>query len=244
MFTHTRTLLGLAGGALILTGAFAASAQAAPPVISRPTISRPVIGTTRPTPNVYPNYPNRGMMPGQDWWKIYPWSNYNAWRNIYWYPPYNTNYPFAPNQFYGNGLYTPVIPSYGIYGTGTVYPATPSYAPAVGSPAPESPVLPPETTEAPAKAVPHPTGNVKVPPPNAGLIRVELPDAFGTVMFDGQKVSSTGTTRNYVTPELRGGQGASYMVTLVSHRDGQQILKQRQVNVTAGTTVTVDFTSR
>jgi uncharacterized protein (TIGR03000 family) len=83
---------------------------------------------------------------------------------------------------------------------------------------------------------------VKVPPPNAGLIRVQLPDAFATVMFDGQKVSSTGTTRNFVTPELTDGQSASYLVTMVVHRDGQQTLKQRQVNVTAGTTTVVDFT--
>ncbi len=32
----------------------------------------------------------------------------NAWRNLYWYPPYNTNYPYSPSQAYA--YYNPALP--------------------------------------------------------------------------------------------------------------------------------------
>jgi hypothetical protein len=52
---------------------------------------------TRPT--TYPKG-NRTRPIGWDWWRIYPWSPYNAWTNPYWYPPYNNNYPFPPDEAY------------------------------------------------------------------------------------------------------------------------------------------------
>jgi hypothetical protein len=49
-------------------------------------------------PYVYPNY--NGSRPiGWDWWRTYPYSDYNVWRNSYWYLPYNTNYLY-PSQVY------------------------------------------------------------------------------------------------------------------------------------------------
>ena len=81
---------------LLVAAAFASlfqvgSAQAAPP--ARPIGFRPQVQ----------------MRPGQDWWRIYPWSAYNAWRNIYWYPPYNRSYPYPPYQVYPYPL-PPVYP--------------------------------------------------------------------------------------------------------------------------------------
>jgi len=166
MLNATRLIAGVVSGLVIFVG----TASAAPPA------ARFV--------------PNRGMnpqmRPGQDWWKIYPWSQHNAWRNPYWYPPYNHNYPYPPNEAYGPGYY-PVPPAYGP----GYYPMPPTYVPTERS-APE-PQLPAERQE--EARVPHPSGELKAAPANAAVIRVELPDRFATVLFDGQKVSSVGGTR-------------------------------------------------
>jgi hypothetical protein len=91
MSVFMRQILGLAAGGLILVTGFAQPAQAASPYTpARPTYQ----------PIVYPQY-NGGSRPiGGDWWRTYPWSPYNAWQNPYWYPPYNKNYPYPPDQAY------------------------------------------------------------------------------------------------------------------------------------------------
>ena len=96
-------ILGLAAGSLILVAASAQPARAAQPGAPfRPGVPsaqvRPnPLPQTRPT--VAPRY--HGTPPiGGDWWRIYPWSPYNAWKNPYWYPPYNNNYPFPPDGAY------------------------------------------------------------------------------------------------------------------------------------------------
>jgi hypothetical protein len=120
-----RNILGLAAGCLILVAASAQPASAAqygapyrpgassarvrpnPPPLTRPTVYPPYHGT-RPTYN--------GTRPiGSDWWRIYPWSPYNAWKNPYWYLPYNNNYPFPPDGAYPYDPYLvprpyPVLP--------------------------------------------------------------------------------------------------------------------------------------
>jgi hypothetical protein len=104
-------ILGLATGSLILVAASAQPARAAqpgapvrpgmPPAQVRP---HPL---PLPQPTVAPQY--HGTPPiGSDWWRIYPWSPYNAWKNPYWYPPYNDNYPFPPNGAYPQPPY--VVP--------------------------------------------------------------------------------------------------------------------------------------
>jgi hypothetical protein len=71
-----------------------------------PAMVNPVYnpGRVAPLTPLTPSVVNPGYNPsqpiGSDWWKIYPWSPYNAYRNPYWYPPYNTNYPYPPNQAY------------------------------------------------------------------------------------------------------------------------------------------------
>ena len=111
----------------------AASAQpaaAAPPTrVYRPNVS-PTDVPNSSSRNQWQPYPHdNGIAPiGSDWWKTYPWSPYNAWKNPYWYPPYNTNYPYPPDEAYPYTPYTvpspypaprPLpAPPWGSFGTG------------------------------------------------------------------------------------------------------------------------------
>ena len=103
MILRTRHVLGWATGALLLIAASAQPAPAAGPV----TPGRPVVPPAyRPVNTVPERRPaadlahRNGRLPGSDWWRIYPWSPYNAWRNPYWYPPYNRDYPYPPDAAY------------------------------------------------------------------------------------------------------------------------------------------------
>jgi len=95
-------ILGLAAAVVLVIAASAQPAAAAPPTWA---YRQNVLATS--VPNRFPGnqwqarpLDNGGAPIGSDWWKIYPWSPYNAWKNPYWYPPYNTNYPYPPNQAY------------------------------------------------------------------------------------------------------------------------------------------------
>jgi hypothetical protein len=99
----THNVLGWTGGALLLIAASAQPAAAAWPV----TPNRPTVPPAYRPANPFPQRPptvdltiHRNRMPGSDWWRIYPWSPYNAWNNRYWYPPYNPNYPYPPDEAY------------------------------------------------------------------------------------------------------------------------------------------------
>ena len=102
--THcTRYILGLAAGGLVLVAASTQPASAAPqgapfrPGVPPAPVRPNPLPQNRPT--VYP--PFNGTRPiGEDWWRTYPWSPYNAWKNPYWYPPYNNNYPYPPDEAY------------------------------------------------------------------------------------------------------------------------------------------------
>jgi len=108
-----RNSLGLAAGSLVLVAASALPARAdqhggpvRPGVPSAPVRPNP---QPLPRPAVYPpSNPTRPI--GGDWWRIYPWSPYNAWRNPYWYPPYNNNYPFPPDGAYPLDPYPVPVP--------------------------------------------------------------------------------------------------------------------------------------
>ena len=95
-----RNILGLAAVSLILIAASAQPARAQHGAPFRPGLPlAPLRPSPLPRPTVYPPYnPTRPI--GGDWWRIYPWSPYNAWKNPYWYPPYNNNYPFPPDGAY------------------------------------------------------------------------------------------------------------------------------------------------
>ncbi len=162
-----------------------------------------------------PAYPS-GRMPGWDWWRIYPWSPYNYGRN-----PYNPIvYPYVEPY--------PVYPPVGVpVGNG-------------GEPAYDPPLW--GAADHPLKVVvPHPSGDMKVAPPDAAVIRLYIPDRFGEVSFDGVKTSSIGTTRYYVTPDLEKEKDWQYTVTARFEKDGQKVAEKRTVKVAPGKTVQVDF---
>ena len=103
MTSTTPHILGWAAGGLLLIAASAQPASAAwPAAPDRPSVSptyRPANTLPGRRPPTYPpNHETR--MPGSDWWRTYPWSPYNAWKNPYWYPPYNRNYPYPPDAAY------------------------------------------------------------------------------------------------------------------------------------------------
>ncbi|HKI31243.1 MAG TPA: TIGR03000 domain-containing protein [Gemmataceae bacterium] len=151
-------------------------------------------------------------MPGWDWWRIYPWSPYN----------------------YGNNPYNPIV-----------YP--PYVAP---YPVPYGvPVQPPEqeplygAIDSPQQVlVPHPSGGVTTPPPDAAVVRLYIPDRFGEVSFDDVKTSSIGTTRYYVTPDLPGDKPLTYDVKATFRRGGDTVTVERTVRVSPGKTAVIDFT--
>ncbi len=157
-------------------------------------------------------------MPGWDWWRIYPWSPYNYGRN-----PYNPIiYPYV--QPYP--VYTPYSAPYS-YGV----PNAPAYdEPVWGHADAQKQVL-----------VPHPSGDVTTPPPDAAIIRLYIPDQFGQVSFDGVRTSSYGTTRYYVTPDLPRDKTMKYTVTASFHKNGQPVTEERSVAVYPGRTAQVDF---
>jgi uncharacterized protein (TIGR03000 family) len=157
--------------------------------------------------------PNR--MPGWDWWRIYPWSPYNYGRN-----PYNPIvYPYvAPYP-----VYTPYA-----YGAPT-------------APSPEQPTFGAADSPQPV-LVPHPTGGFTIPPRDAAVIRLYIPDEFGQVYFDDVKTSSIGTTRYYVTPSLPGDKSRSYVVKATFRRGDRNVTEERAVLVSPGKTAVVDFT--
>ena len=74
------------------------------PTIQTPTMRTPTMPTTTQSAlnqSALNHSAHYGSQPiGRDWWRIYPWSPYNAWRNPYWYPPYNNYYPFPPRPAY------------------------------------------------------------------------------------------------------------------------------------------------
>ncbi len=199
------------------------------------TAGNPARGQFRPVgrPAVVPSVPlNRpGVLPGSDWWRIYPWSPYNAWRNPYWYPPYNPDYPYPPPQA------GPVIPPALPYGT-----TPPYYEPSVAAPAAVPDGIPSEPHH--VVLMPHPTGALSLPPPGAALILVRIPDFFGTVWFDGEKCSSLGTNRYYVTPELPSGKEYRYVVASEWNGPGGRQKEERRITVAPGRTTTVDFNRR
>ena len=113
MTSTTPHILGWAAGGLLLIAASATPASAAGPVTPQRTQVAPAYGPGNTFPGrrlpIYP--PNQGTrMPGSDWWRTYPWSPYNAWKNPYWYPPYNRYYPYPPDVAYPVYPY-PVPPS-------------------------------------------------------------------------------------------------------------------------------------
>jgi uncharacterized protein (TIGR03000 family) len=76
-----------------------------------------------------------------------------------------------------------------------------------------------------------------VAPPDAGLIRLRVPDKFAQVFFNGEEISSIGTTRAYVTPELQAG---IYQYTVKV--SWGQTSREKTIEMARGRVSDLDFT--
>jgi uncharacterized protein (TIGR03000 family) len=133
---------------------------------------------------------------------------------------------------------------YGGYGAGSGYGAGGAYGAgsgdyglstyAMGSTVPSS--------DSQQVEVPHRTGDISVAPANAAGIRLYLPDESATVSFNGQTVSSIGTTRTYVTPNLEAGKSLRYEIKVTWGSGDQQTSMEKVVEARAGQIATADFT--
>lgn len=99
-----------------------------------------------------------------------------------------------------------------------------------------------KSTDLYIKETPHRTGSLKAAPPDAGVLKIGVPDQRALVWLDGVEVSSAGLTRYYVTPELEKGKEVTYAVKIQWEKDGAAHTQERQVPVTAGRISEVDFT--
>ena len=120
--------------------------------------------------------------------------------------------------YYGSGYYGSgysSMPSY--YGSSGSY----NYVPQIASGAAYSQ---PATASAPAQI------NVNVP-------------ANAVIRVNGQKVDSTGTTRNLTTPPLSPGSRYTYQIEARWDDNGKPTTQRRDVVVTAGSDVNVSFPS-
>ena len=171
-----------------------------------------------------PSYrPDPYHMPGWDWQRTYPWSPYNYGRN-----PYNPILVPYPTPYYAPLYYGPAyVPSPYVYGPGNA--AAPDGARFLT--AQGQPVL-----------MPHPSGELRVPPPGAAIVQVRVPDASAHVLFDGERTYTLGTTRYFVTPELPNDKPYHYTVSASWSANGDTVTKERKVEVAAGQTTVIDFT--
>jgi uncharacterized protein (TIGR03000 family) len=151
------------------------------------------------------------------------------WAGRSWYPGRVNYYPYGAFYYPNYGAYYPPYAYYppADYSAGSSFHSVPdSGLSGVGSAQAE---------------LPHPTGGAAVPPPDAGLIRLQVPDEFAKVSFNGETTSSVGTTREYVTPPLQAGKTYRYEITVSWGQGDQQATKQRTVEIARGQTRAVDF---
>jgi uncharacterized protein (TIGR03000 family) len=152
---------------------------------------------------------------------------------------------------WGGYRFYPGLGGYGYYGSSSYpyygYPPYPYYAyPLYGYYPPANYASMSTAAGAPEPShgtqetqLPHPAGDVLVPPANAGVIRLHLPDQFADVTFNDQAVSSIGTTRTYVTPDLEPGERARYDIKVSWLRGNQRASRETVVEVRPGQINTV-----
>jgi uncharacterized protein (TIGR03000 family) len=71
-------------------------------------------------------------------------------------------------------------------------------------------------------------------------VTVKVP-ANAKVWFDDTPTTSTGSTREFESPPLTPGQQYSYAIRASWNQDGHEVTQTKQVEVTAGSHVNVDF---
>jgi uncharacterized protein (TIGR03000 family) len=100
------------------------------------------------------------------------------------------------------------------------------------------------TDKGPKKELPHRTGSLRSAPPDAGVIKINVPDESAHVMLDGEVVTSAGATRYFVTPCLPKGKEFNYEVKVVWTKNGQWQSQEKKIQVVAGRIAEVDFTAK
>jgi uncharacterized protein (TIGR03000 family) len=93
------------------------------------------------------------------------------------------------------------------------------------------------------KELPHRTGEVRSAPPDAAVIKIDLPDDSARVRIDEQEVTSAGKTRYFVTPELNKGKEYPYAIKIQWAKKGEQVTQERKITVEAGKIAEVNFTT-
>jgi len=143
----------------------------------------------------------------------------------YGYGGYGYGYPLASGGYGGYGY--PYPAAYPGYAPGYQLPLTPYY--------PDGQFPPPG----------GPGGPVPPMPPAATVhLEVVVPSPQARVWVDGQLTSATGTDRSYVTSPLQKGYSYAYTLRAAWDQGGQQITVERNVQVTPGQTIRVDFTNQ
>jgi len=91
------------------------------------------------------------------------------------------------------------------------------------------------------KELPHRSGEVRSAPPDAAVIKIDLPDDSARVQIDGQAVTSAGKTRYFVTPELNKGKEYPYAIKVQWTKNEEQVTVERKITVEAGKISKLNF---
>jgi uncharacterized protein (TIGR03000 family) len=160
-----------------------------------------------------------------------------GWLNRGWF--FGSYYP----GLYGYGGY----PYYGYYGSsyGPTYDTFSSGANYSNQPGYAMGQMPGDNGDENAvrMELPHRTGEVRSAPPDAAVIKIDLPDDSALVRINGQAVTSAGKTRYFVTPELNKGKEYSYAIKVQWTKNGEQVTEERKITVEAGKIAKVNFTT-
>jgi uncharacterized protein (TIGR03000 family) len=73
------------------------------------------------------------------------------------------------------------------------------------------------------------------------VIRLNIPHELANVSFNGEPVSSVGTERDFVTPNVSPGRKLHYDIAVTWGRGNQLTTLERAVDVGPGQIVSLDF---
>jgi uncharacterized protein (TIGR03000 family) len=90
--------------------------------------------------------------------------------------------------------------------------------------------------------LPQPSGEVKIPPADAAVLVVRVPDGRADVLFDGESSWTEGATRWFVTPAIPDGETHKYKLSARWKAGGDDVKREREVEASPGHIVVVDFT--
>jgi uncharacterized protein (TIGR03000 family) len=161
------------------------------------------------------------------------------------YGSYGSSYPYFGSYGYSYpyfGSYGYAYPSYGSYGYG--YPSYDPYA-YYASPSPSynsayyygssGDVTPSYANAAQADSQPATAQSG-----NTAQVTVSAP-ADATIWFNGTKMSSAGSVRQYASPSLTPGNQYTYEVQARWNENGHEVTQTQRVHVSAGAHVNVNF---